>query len=238
MSKQQKNIIAIIFARGGSKGLKNKNLKHFCGKPLIAWAIEQAYSVKYVNRVIVSTDSKRIAKIAKNYNAEVPFLRPKNLATDKSPELYSWQHALKFLKKSEGSLPEVMVSIPTTSPLREVVDIEKSIRLYLKSKVDAVITITKSKKNPNFNMVKLSSNGLVSLYERDNLKVYNRQDVTSIFDVTTVSYVVRPKFILKTKHLFSGKIKAIEIPYERSVDIDNLIDFQIAEFLMLNKKSK
>ena len=114
------NIIGIIFARGGSKGIPGKNIINFGGKPLIAWSIEQTKSIKEINRCIVSTDSEEIAKVAKEFGAEVPFMRPKELAHDDSSEWLAWQHALKSLIKLDGFIPKVMVSIPTTSPLRKI----------------------------------------------------------------------------------------------------------------------
>ena len=126
------SIIAFIFARGGSKGLPDKNIKILNGKPLIAWSIEHAKSVKRVDRVIVSTDSEEIARIAREYGAEVPFMRPAALATDNSPEWLSWQHSLKYLKNTDGCLPDLMLSIPTTAPLRNVKDIDKVIDEYKK----------------------------------------------------------------------------------------------------------
>ena len=113
-------IIAFIFARGGSKGLPNKNIKILNGKPLIAWSIEHAKKINRIDRVIVSTDSEEIAKIAREFGAEVPFMRPLELATDESPEWLSWQHGLKHLKSIDGCLPDLMLSIPATAPLRNV----------------------------------------------------------------------------------------------------------------------
>ena len=115
--------IACIFARGGSKGLPNKNILEFCGKPLIAWSIELLTKIPRVRRIIVSTDSKQIAEVALAFGAEVPFIRPDYLAKDDSPEWLAWQHALKEILKEEGALPEALLSLPTTSPLRELADV-------------------------------------------------------------------------------------------------------------------
>ena len=117
-------VVAFIFARGGSKGLPGKNIRPLGGKPLIAWSIEHALAVKRIERVIVSTDSEEIAAVARDYGAEVPFIRPAELAQDDSPEWLSWRHALNYLGETTGALPEVMVSVPTTAPLRLAIDIE------------------------------------------------------------------------------------------------------------------
>ena len=147
-------ILAIIPARSGSKGIKNKNIIDLDGKPLIYWTISAALKSKSIDRVIVSTDCNQIAKVAKEFGAEVPFLRPKEISKDNSPEWKAWRHALSFLQKTEGKMPEIMLSIPTTSPLRRVVDIENCIKLYKKGDADVVITTTEAHRSPFFNMVK------------------------------------------------------------------------------------
>lgn len=231
-------IVAFIFARGGSKGLKNKNLKQLMDKPLIAWSIELAKSIPAITRVIVSTDSKRIAQVAEKFGAEVPFMRPKKISKDNSPEWLAWRHALNYLEKNEGKLPDIMLSIPTTSPLRNKEDLIKSLKLFKKGGSDAVITVTKAKRNPWFNMVKESKNGNYELVNKLKKPIFRRQDAIKVYDMTTVAYVLSPQFVLKEKSLFSGRIKAIEIPEERSIDIDSLYDFKIAELLMLRKNYK
>jgi len=121
---------AFIFARGGSKGLPNKNLRFLAGKPLIGWSIDVAKKVSCINRIIVSTDSHEIAEVAVSYGAEVPFIRPAELATDASSEWLSWRHALDYLTKQEGDLPDIMLSLPATAPLRSVDDVDKCINAY------------------------------------------------------------------------------------------------------------
>ncbi len=155
--------IAFIFARGGSKGLPGKNIRLLGGKPLIAWSIEQALAVKRIKRVIVSTDDAEIAAVAKQYGAEVPFMRPAELARDDSPEWLAWRHALNYLKDTEGEMPQTMVSLPATAPLRQPVDIENCLDEYEKSNADMVITVTEANRSPYFNMVKANDDGTVGL---------------------------------------------------------------------------
>jgi CMP-N-acetylneuraminic acid synthetase len=145
---------AFIFARGGSKGLPGKNIRLLGGKPLIAWSIEHALAVKRIDRVIVSTDSEEIAAVARAYGAEVPFIRPEELARDDSPEWFAWRHALNYLKHGDGIMPAVMVSVPATAPLRSSCDIENCLDEFEKGEVDIVITVTDSHRSPYFNMVK------------------------------------------------------------------------------------
>lgn len=232
------DIVAFIFARGGSKGLPRKNLLNFCGKPLIAWSIEQAKSVVKIDRVIVSTDDEEIAETAKYYGAEVPFMRPAELAQDNSPEWLAWRHALEFLKESNGVCPKVMVSIPTTSPLRSPLDIENCIDLYLKENPDAVITVTAANRNPYFNMVRQDEDGFSVLVCQNKNHVFNRQQAPEVFDITTVAYVLRPEFVLTHDTIFDGTLKQVEVPYERAVDIDNQFDFDLAEFIYNQSQQK
>jgi CMP-N-acetylneuraminic acid synthetase len=226
------NIVAFIFARGGSKGLSNKNIKIFNGKPLIAWSIEHAKSINRIGRVIVSTDSEEIAKTARAFGAEVPFIRPKELATDESPEWLSWQHALEFIYQTDGRLPDLMLSIPTTSPLRRVEDINKIIDEYLENDTDVVITVTEPYRSPYFNIVKDSSDGYVELFIKSDKSINRRQDCPKTFDMTTVAYAAKPSFVISNTNIFDGKVRKIIVSKETSVDIDTLFDFEYAEFLV------
>ncbi len=225
-------IIAFIFARGGSKGLPGKNLKPFCGKPLIAHAIEHARAVPRIQRVIVSTDSQEIAQVAKVYGAEVPFMRPAALATDTSPEWLSWRHALEFIRQDECELPSAMVSVPVTAPLRHPQDIERCIDLFLNGGVDIVVTVTTAHRSPYFNMVKRLPDDTIDLIIRSPDDILRRQDAPAVFDMTTIAYVANPEFVLNKDSIFQGQVKAVEVPLERAIDIDTLLDFEIAEFLI------
>lgn len=227
------DIVAFVFARSGSKGVPRKNIRLFCGKPLIGWSIEQALAVRDIQRVIVSTDSEEIASIAKKFGAEVPFIRPKELAQDDSPEWMVWKHALQHLKNNEGKLPEVMISVPATAPLRMPVDIENCLKLFMKGKADVVVSVTEAHRNPWFNMVKVRRGNEMELVIPPTEGLINRrQDAPIIYDMATVAYVVDPSYVLLNDSLFSGRVHAEKIPVERSIDIDTMYDFEIAEYLM------
>jgi CMP-N-acetylneuraminic acid synthetase len=230
--------VAFIFARGGSRGLPKKNIRLLGGKPLIAWSIGHALSVKRIERVIVSTDSKEIAAVAKQYGAEVPFMRPAELAQDNSPEWLAWRHALDYLRESSGSLPKAMVSVPTTAPLRLPLDIEKCLNEYEKGDADMIITITDAHRSPYFNMVKTNADGTVGLVIPPLLAISRRQDAPKVYDVATVCYVAKPEFVMTHQAAFEGRIKAIHVPTERAIDIDTLLDFQIAEGLLSIREIK
>jgi CMP-N-acetylneuraminic acid synthetase len=227
--------VAFIFARGGSKGLPGKNIRPFAGKPLIAWSIEHAQAVPSISRVIVSTDSEEIASVATTYGAEVPFLRPPELSQDHSSEWLAWRHALKYLQDADGGLPEAMVSVPTTAPLRLPLDIENCLNEFTQGDADIVVTVTEARRSPYFNMVRANPDGSVELVMPEIRGVSRRQDAPAVYDMTTVAYVIRPEFVLTHQGTFTGRVRAILIPPERAIDIDTLLDFEIAEFL-INKR--
>lgn len=229
--------VAFIFARGGSKGLPGKNIRPLGGKPLIAWSIGHACAVKRIDRVIVSTDSEEIAAVARDYGAEVPFMRPAELARDDSPEFPAWRHALGYLRETTGALPEVMVSVPTTAPLRLPLDIENCLDEYEKGEADVVITVTDARRSPYYNMVKTNPDGTVGLVNPPLSQVTHRQDAPKVYDMTTVCYVANPIFVMMY-NLFEGRVKTVHVPVERAVDTDTLFDFQIAECLLNIRENK
>jgi len=230
--------IACIFARGGSKGLPDKNIRDFAGKPLIAWAIEQALSLETIDEVIVSTDSSEIAKIARKYGAEVPFIRPSELAKDDSPEWLAWRHMLTYFLDKNGWLPDAMLSIPTTAPLRLVSDIQKCLDAFEIGITDVVVTVTDANRSPYFNMVKLDSLGFAEIVIGKDNGITRRQDSPSVFDMTTAAYVVDAKFVMEHNSIFEGKVRAVYLPKERAIDIDTLLDFEFAEFVLQKQKFK
>ncbi len=229
-------ITGCIFARGGSKGIPRKNIRLFAGKPLLAYAIETAKESRYIDRVIVSTDDQEIAGIARQYGAEVPFLRPPELAGDKAPEWFAWRHALLEIQRISGQLPDVFVSIPPTSPLRNVSDVDRCIACLLEGDADIVISVKTADRSPYFNMVTLDNDGYAKLVIQPGRTVIRRQDAPVVYDMTTVAYAARPAFILNEDGIFAGNVKAVEIPSERAIDIDTELDFRFAEFLISEKQ--
>jgi CMP-N-acetylneuraminic acid synthetase len=227
--------IAFIFARGGSKGLPGKNIRLLGGKPLIAWSIEHALSVNRIERVLVSTDSEEIAEVARKYGAEVPFIRPDELARDNTPEWHAWRHALSYLLKKDGVIPEIMVSVPTTAPLRLPLDIENCLDEYERTNSDIIITVTDAHRSPHFNMIKIQEDGTSELVIQPQSSVVRRQDAPEVFDITTVAYVVRSEFVMSHEGAFEGNVRHVHVPPERSIDIDTLLDFKIAEYLIQSR---
>jgi CMP-N-acetylneuraminic acid synthetase len=226
------NIVPFVFARGNSKGIKNKNLLKFNNTTLLGNAILQARRIKFAKKIFVSTDSNKIKKEALKYKAQVPFVRPKHLSTDNSPEIYAWRHAVDYLNNKLDIFPDYIVSVPTTSPLRRISDINKCLSLAIKSKLDMVFAITNSHKNPYFNML-IKKKGKLQIFIKKNKKISRRQDAPKSFDLTTVCYVFKPNYIKSNFNLFSGKVGYVYVPKQRAVDIDDKWDYRIA--IALNK---
>ncbi len=221
-------VIGIIFARGNSKEIKNKNLLKFRKTTLLGNSIRQAFASKYIKRVIVSTESTKIAKEALKNKAEVPFKRPKMLARDSSPEIKSWRHAIKILNKDKDI--DYIASIPTTAPLRSTSDINKCISFAIKKKLDIVFSVTKSSKNPYFNILK-EKNKKLGIVCKNKKTIDRRQEAPQCYDLTTACYVFKPSYVMKRENLFSGKTGFVLIPKKRSIDIDDKLDYKIANFL-------
>ena len=224
------NRFVFIFARGGSKGVKKKNIKSFSGKPLIAHSILQALKCEVFDRVFVSTEDKEIAKIASSYGADI-IIRPDYLADDDSPEWLAWRHAIEYVEENFGFFNR-FVSLPPTSPLRNSSDILNAIDLLdSNASADLCLGICQSSKSPYFNMVIKNEQNYLELACQTNGVINRRQDAPPIFDITTVVYAASTDFIKKNNNIFAGTVIGFEIPKERAVDIDDILDFQFAEFL-------
>ena len=226
--------IVLICARGGSKGLPGKNIMPLNGIPLIGWSINIAKKINRASRIIVSTDSEEIAKIAMEYGAEVPFMRPAELALDDSPEWSVWRHAITYLENQQAEEIENLVVLPATAPLRSIEDVNVCIDEFEKGEVDSIITVSEASRNPYFNMIINDSKGYSSIVINHN-GITRRQDAPKVFDMTTVAYVVKTKFIKTSKNFFDGKVRSVCIPEERAIDIDTILDFKVAECLISTK---
>lgn len=219
--------MAIVFARGGSKGLPGKNLRPFRGQPLVALAVETARACPSINRVFVSTDDEEIAAAARAAGAEVPFMRPAELATDDVAEWLAWQHAIRALRQL-GADFDLLVSVPPTAPLRSVDDIERCVSAAKRGSADMVLTVTPAPHNPWFSMVKLDDSGRARLAVDPESPVWRRQDAPPVFAITPVAYVARPEYVLSSTGIFDGSVEAVVVPRERAVDVDDEFDLRMA----------
>ena len=229
-------VFAFIFARGGSKGLKNKNIKILGDKPLLAWSIETAKAIPSIEKIFVSTDSVEIKKVAEDYNTIV-IDRPDHLASDNSPEWLSWQHAVTWVEERYGEF-DTFVSLPATSPLRSTADVEACLQEYEKEpSIDAVVTMIESERSPWFNMVIANSSGFLETVNNNENKYSRRQDAPKTYDLTTVCYITGPDYIKKSEYLWAGNVSGVTVPKNRAVDIDTIDDFLFAEYLLTKRKN-
>lgn len=220
-----------VFARGGSRGVPGKNIRMLAGKPLLAYAIESGLATGLLDDILVSTDSEEIAAVARQYGARTPFLRPAKLARDDSPEWLAWQHAVTWLRE-HGEPFDVFVSLPATAPLRKAEDIVKCIRVFEEGDCDLVVTCTPAQRHPMFNMYRVDDSGYAHVYTPVDPPIIRRQDAPAAYDGTTMVYVSCPEYILNHSSLWAGRVKAVIFPRDRAIDIDESIDFRIAEMLL------
>ena len=218
-----------VFARGGSKGIPNKNIKKFGATTLLGHSIKIAKEIVPENNIHVSTDSDDIAEIALIEGVNI-IKRPRHLATDTAAEWDAWKHGINSVIETQGYF-DCFVSLPTTAPLRTKQDVNRCINA-LTNEIDLVVTMTKSSRSPWFNMVSENENGNVDLICKNDETFTRRQDTPSCYDLTTVAYVGKPEYILNNESMWAGNVRGIEIPIDRGVDIDTMLDFKYAELLM------
>jgi CMP-N,N'-diacetyllegionaminic acid synthase len=224
-------IMAIIPARGGSKSIPRKNIKLLAGKPLIVYTIETALECRILDRVIVSTDDKEIATISKKHGAEVPFIRPRELALDSTPMLPVLQHAVSYMERNEKCHIDIVILLQPTAPFREVSDIENCIEKLKNEKADSVVTVCEAEHNPYFVMMKFQNDNLVPFLKTEK-PMTRRQDAPKIYRLNGAVYAIRRDVLMDENKIFTNNTKAIIMPQERSIDLDRQLDFEFAEFLM------
>ncbi|REE84513.1 N-acylneuraminate cytidylyltransferase/CMP-N,N'-diacetyllegionaminic acid synthase [Paenibacillus taihuensis] len=218
-------ILAIVPARGGSKGILDKNIRQLGGKPLIAWTLEAARGSKYIDRCIVSTDSERIAEVAKGWGGDVPFLRPEYLARDDTPGMAPILHALDQFPEYE-----TVVLLQPTSPFRLSRDIDDSIELFLSSDAHSVVSVSPVEK-PIAWMYRVQEDGMMESVIKDK-EILRRQDDSGTFVLNGAVYVSFIREVYKKESFLAGSILAHTMPKSRSLDIDHPIDLEWGELLL------
>ena len=223
--------LCIMCMRDGSQGVKNKNFRLINGKPLMYFTIKQAIKAKIFDRIMVSTDSKKILKIAKSYGAGGWFLRPKKLSLNSSQKIPVIRHALLQAEKFYNKKFETIIDLDVTSPLRKTEDILKAYKFFIKQKANILITGCKSKKNPYFNIVEVIKNKLqrVKMLKKN---IYRRQDAPKTYDCNASIYIWKKKSLVNFKSFYKVKTAFYEMPESRSIDIDSELDFKLVEFLL------
>lgn len=234
-------ILAIIPARSGSKGIPKKNIRKFAGLPLLAHSINTAKKSKLISRIIVSTDSREIAKIANKFGAETPFIRPAKYAQDYSLDLSVFEHALKWLKTHEIYIPNIVVHLRPTSPIRSASRVDKAIRILINNpKADSVRGVIKAKQHP-YKMWFIDKSGLMKpIIEQNTYKeAYNmpRQKLPEAYWQTGYVDVIYTKTILKKKSMSGSRILPFFLDLDDWVDIDTVEDWKKAEKLIQLQKN-
>jgi len=236
----KKKILALIGIRSGSKGLKNKNIKKLGDRHLVGWIINSAKKSKYINRIIVSTDSKNYAKISKKYGAEVPFLRPKELAKDNSNEIEFIKFTIKKLEKLENYKPDIIVRLLATCPFQRPTDIDKTISKVLQKNVNSAVLISEAKQHPRkaLKIIGKKNKKLVNFYTGKGIDV-GRKSNRQIFDKAYFrsNIIVTKKAVIdKFNSLTDNNVKFVELKSKFFVDIDSSEDFNFAKYLYNKKK--
>lgn len=231
---KDKTFLAIIPARGGSKGLPGKNVKELHQKPLIAWSIEAGLKSKYIDEVIVSTDYQDIADISKKYGANVPFLRPIDLASDTATSFEVIEHTINYYKKLNREFDYIVLLEPT-SPLREISDIDSAIEMLYKSTADSIVGICKTEdQNPAFLITKDNEN-LIHGYKDSSMKVLRRQDIEDVYFFEGTIYISKLNVFVDKKTFYHDNTIGYEVPKYKSLEIDDIDDFIMVEAIMKHK---
>jgi len=229
-------IICTICARGGSKGLKNKNIRELDGMPLIAHTIKQAQSANIFDAISVSSDSKEILNVAQDYEVNHLIKRPQELATDKASKLMSIIHCFQATEKITGQRYDVIVDLDVTSPLRSRDDIKNAVDLLQEDKASNVITGVPARRSPYFNMVELNENGIACLPKKPVNNFFRRQDSPPCYDMNASIYVWKREYLLQNSDSIWNEGTRLYVMSEDSMDIDSELDFEMVEFLMKRKK--
>jgi len=228
-------IIAVIPARSGSKGLPGKNILLLAGKPLIAHTIEAARTAHSIQRVLVSTESPEIAQIARQYGAEVPFLRPPELALDETPTLPVLQHVLSQLQALEGCAPEVIVLLQPTSPLRVAADIDRAVIMLEQTQADSVVSLCVADHHPA--SMKRVEQGRVLPFLDDAPECVRRQDLPPVYRLNGAIYATRRRVLLETNRILGRDTRALIMDADSSVDIDTPLDLKVATLIMQERQN-
>tara|TARA_B100001057_G_scaffold492224_2_gene584164 strand:+ start:8885 stop:9589 length:705 start_codon:yes stop_codon:yes gene_type:complete len=231
------SILCVICARGGSKGIKNKALAKINRKPLISYTVIQALKSKIFKEVVVSTDSLKIQKLAKNYGAKSWFLRPKNISESNSSKLLAIRHALLESERYFKKRFDICIDLDLTSPLRNIIDIKNALKKFKQGNYKNLFSVTEAKKNPYFNMVE-KKNNTYKLSKRSNKTFLSRQKLPKVYEMNASIYIFSRDFLINKSKLFTDKTTIFYMPRERSIDIDDNFDLNLVKYLIKNEKKK
>ncbi len=227
--------LCTICARGGSKGVVNKNIRLIHGKPLIAWTIAQARASKMFDLLAVSSDSPAILQAAKDAGADMAIARPGELATDQAGKIAAIRHCVAAVERDAGRSFDTLVDLDATSPLRTPEDISACVQLLRDRDAPNVITAMPARRSPYFNMVEVDDDGAVRLAKPLSAAVIRRQDAPRCYDMNASIYVWRHDALFEDPPIFKTGTALYIMPEERSIDIDSELDFRIVEMIMAER---
>ena len=231
-------VLCTICARGGSKGVKNKNIRELVGKPMIAHTVLQAKECGLFEHVVISTDSDAIAQAAKEFGAEVFFKRDASMASDTAGKLDVIKDAFLRSEAYYGETFDYLIDLDATAPLRDTQDIINAFEQFLKDDNDNLITAMPSRRSPYFNLVEVDKGGKVALSKTLTGSVTRRQDAPKSYDMNASIYIWKRDILLNKESIFLDKTGLYVMPEERSFDVDCELDFKIVELLMEEKYAK
>ncbi|MBW7452506.1 cytidylyltransferase domain-containing protein [Paenibacillus sepulcri] len=230
--------LCTICARGGSKGVKNKNIRDMHGKPLIAYSIELARQSGLFDIIAVSSDSQLILDVAADWGADILVNRPLDMAADTSAKLPAIRHCVQQVEEIMQYKFSTLVDLDATSPLRTVQDLRNAVELFESRGVSNVITGMPSRRSPYFNLVELNDEGFVQLSKPLTVPIVRRQDAPLCFDMNASIYVWKREILLGDYGLFQGDTLLYEMPEERSIDIDSELDWKFVEWILGGREGK
>lgn len=229
------SVLCTICARGGSKGVKNKNIRLLDGKPMIAYSIEQAKESGLFGHIVISTDSDEIAEVALRFGGEVFFKRSAEMASDTAGKLDVIRDAFTRSENYFGEKYDYLIDLDATAPLRSVDDIKNSFRKFMDNDNDNLITAMPSRRSPYFNLIEVDENGKVVLSKKLEHGIVRRQDAPKSYDMNASIYIWKRETLLENNTLFLENTGLYVMPEERSIDIDSELDFEFVEFIMRRK---
>jgi N-acylneuraminate cytidylyltransferase len=232
--KNKSSVLAIIPARGGSKGIPKKNIRLLAGKPLIEYTIDAAKKSRFLNRIVVSTDDIEIGTLSKKNGVDV-IIRPDSIARDESSVIETIEHVMSYLQNNEEFAPDIIVLLQPTSPLRNTEDIDGAIQQFLTGKFDSLISVCETGHSPYWCFT-ISDTKLKPLFNK-KMSYTRRQDLPHTYRPNGAIYVTTPGSLKKFSGFMTNKTSPYIMPIDRSIDIDNPMDFFLAEFLIEKGKN-
>jgi len=225
-----KEILAIIPARGGSKGVPRKNVRELNGKPLIGYTIEAAKKSNRISRVVVTTEDIEIATVSREYKAEVPYLRPDELSQDNSPTMECVLHMLNYLEKTEGYVSDYVLLLQCTSPLRNHSHIDEAIDKLLNSDYDSIVSVCEAEVNPYW--ANIFEGDKLKYFIEEGRKITRRQELPNVYRMNGAIYLIKTEVLKKQKTFEPEEVMGYIMDSYSSVDIDTEMDFKIAEAII------